>query len=245
MTIKRFIKYGDVNIGQQPHLLISYSDKPDVEWRHIALLSLAPTIQELKLELLVHQIEFMPILEMMNSSLRFFLFELKNDNNISYLCHYSSGIGNVYSKIHYTYISNISKNNILYYLNTKSKQLCIWNHSSVNKIEQHYVDILVDSLFNEGIGKAKQEYASIYNDNLNKLFSLVFKDLPEMDNFQIAEKPTLIEFAQFLSTLNINQFCNIINLLLKVKFVSKKQVADMLIFYHVNSKHQQHSKTCH
>lgn len=228
------IKFGNVDISQ-PHFLISHSPEYGCEgWAPIGVLSTARTVEEMRLALLVHDIKDRPAIDLMIKELSFYLSELKEDDQILYLIYHCSTISNIYSNIHFSYIESINKNNIIYYILTESKLNCIYNNKSFSDINQRYLDITVNKLFADALNK--NSYNDSYNDTLYYFHDLIFKKVPSVNNFEIHDQPTVLEFAKLLSGMEIDKFCNILNYLKKIKLVKINEIDSLLNFFNVNRR---------
>jgi len=236
MTIARSIKHGKVNISNQPHFLIFYSeDMGCKDWFPVAVLSMANTV-EMRLALLVHDIKYLNVVDMVKRELNFYLYELNKPDPVDYLCYHCSTMANIYSHVHFQFIPRIDKNNIFYFIEKSSMLLGLHNTAPVSTLQEKYVDAIVDNLFNDAIGLANQLDGAVYNENLIMLHDLCFNGIPTVNNFEIVEPLTLVELSQKLATLDIRCFCNVINYLRKMKLLKLKDVKKMLVFFAVNKK---------
>ncbi len=143
-------------------------------------------------------------------------------------------MSNVYSNIHFSYIESINKNNIIYYILTESKLQCIYNNKSFSDINQRYLDITVNKLFADALNK--NSYNDSYNDTLYYLHDLIFNKVPSVNNFEVHDQPTVVEFAKLLSGMEIDKFCNILNYLKKIKLVKINEIDSLLNFFNVNRR---------
>ena len=232
------ITFGKVNISNQPHFLIFYSeDMGCKDWFPVAVLSMANnTVDEMRLALLVHDIKYLNVVDMVKRELNFYLFKLNNPDPVDYLRYHCQTMSNIYSNIHFNLIEKISKDNIFYYVETESKLLGLHNTAPVSTLQERHVDIIVDNLFNEALGLANQLDGATYNENLIMLHDLCFNGIPTVNNFEIVEPLTLIEFSQKLAALDIRDFCNVVNYLRKLKLLKLKDVKRMLNLFYVNLK---------
>lgn len=88
-----------------PHFIIFYSEEYGCDdWQKIATLSLADTVNNMRLEVLDGVGR--DILKKLRKELNFYLFELQNSCPVSYLCyHAKSTMSNIYSHIHFSLVS--------------------------------------------------------------------------------------------------------------------------------------------
>jgi len=237
----RSIKHGKVNISNQPHFLIFYSeDMGCKDWFPVAVLSMANnTVDEMRLALLVHDIKYLNVVDMVKRELNFYLFKLNNPDPVDYLRYHCQTMSNIYSNIHFNLIEKISKDNIFYYVETESKLLGLHNTVPVSTLQEKHVDIIVNNLFVEALGPYNQFDGVAYNENLIMLHDLCFNGIPTVNNFAIDDPLTLVELSQKLATLDIRCFCNVINYLRKIKLLKLKDVKRMLSFYYLNRKQYQ------
>ena len=226
--------YAKVDISK-PHFLISWSDTYDSTWRPISLLSLASTVDAMRLSLLTSNPDDLHALDMMHRELNFLLIELHNPDPGSYLCYHCGTLSNVaYNNIHFTFVENINKNNILYYIRTESKLIGIYNNPAVTNMQERYMDVVVDALFGKVLNTVNPNEVIVYNEILFKMLNLIFVQIPNIKNFRITEPLTLIEFSKWLSTLEILDFLNILNYLRKIKLLKIADIKPLLKFYYLN-----------
>jgi len=246
MKIKK-IRYGTIDITRS-HFLIYFNPDPggDPSIRQpIAILSSADFVSNMRLELLTHNINDMLSLELMHKELNYYLFELKNRDNIEYLKYSCSTISNLfYSKIVFNYIEKIDSNNILYYFITRSKQIGIYNNLSVTEMQKRYVKITVERIFGVALEKSSKSDAINYNNDLYAFFELVFHKTPLANNFEINDPFTIIVFSKWLSRLNISEITNILNFLKKINLVNNFDIDIFLKLYHSNSKNYKCIQAC-
>lgn len=234
---QRRVKYGTVDITS-PHFLVSRSDKPNSPRKPIAVLSIAETVEDMRLALLVHDAEEWPWLEKMHQKLSYYLFELKE--SVGYLIYHCGTLSNAYDEIYLSYIENIDCNNILYFILTHSKLLNVYNNSTVFNLNNYYVDIIVNNIFKNALGNNSYNVEN-YNSNLNLLQKLIYNDITLINNFKLTETVPIPKFSQIISKLNINEFCNILSYLKKLRLLSMNDAMAFLEFYYVNNKYNDHA----
>lgn len=240
---EKSITFGRVDVSQ-PHFLLTYSEKPADTWRPIGVVSNADHVDDMCLSILIHDIKDKPILDKMLRELHFYLFELKNKNNIEYLHVHITSLSNAIGPIRFSYIPKINKNNIFYFIETESKLMGIYFTAPVTILQEKYVDVIVDNLFNDALGPANQIDGATYNEYLMMLHALCFYDIPTANNFIIDDPLSLVEFSNKLAALDVRDFCNIINYLRKIKLLKLKDVKTMLVFFAANKKLHHNLKTC-
>jgi len=241
--MKSKIRYGTVDITR-PHFLINYTPDPGGDpssRRPIAILSSAQSITDLRLELLTCNVDDMPVLEMIHQKINFYLFELKNKDNVEYLKYYCTTLSNLaYSHIIFNYIKKIHKNNIFYYLITRSKQMGIYNNPSVTNMQQRYVEITVERLFGEVLDHDILCNTVDYNKDLYDIYDLIFfLKVPLADNFKITDAFTIVEFSKWLDKLDNSAYCNILNYLIKIRLLKKADVDRFLKLFIENKRQYQ------
>jgi len=229
----------------RPHFLISYhTEYGSEDSKALAVLSLARTVDDMRLALLVHDIKFKPILERMHSKLNYYLYELNEQNPIGYLIYHCSTLSNLaYSHIRFAFVENINKNNILYYIDTQSKLIGTYNNPFVSELQHRYMDVVVNGLFKNVLNSDNQQNAKIYNQDLYHLHNSIFNELPNHDGFEITEPLTILEFSKLLSTMQIRKFGNILNYLKKIKLLNRNDLNRMLKLFSMNHKQYQGTRT--
>jgi len=241
---KKQITFGKVDIAKS-HFLLTYSEKPADQWRPVGVLSNADYVDDMRLSILIHDIKDKPILDKMLRELHFYLFELKNKNNIDYLHVHIASLSNVaYGPIHFSFIPKIDKHNIFYFIETECKLMGIYNTAPVTILQERYVDVVVNNLFGYALDSANQFDGAVYNENIIMLNSYIFNAMPAASNFIIDDALSLVEFSKKLAELDIRDFCNIINYLRKIKLLKLKDVKTMLVFFAANKKLHHNFKTC-
>ena len=116
------IKYGEVDITK-PHFGLYYGDPSlNESYELIMVLSVAKTVDEIKMCLLVHDISYMNAVRDVENEINYYL-SLNHPDPIRYLINYHCrcALANVYSKVRFNFVEKITKDNILYYFNTQSK----------------------------------------------------------------------------------------------------------------------------
>ena len=166
------------------------------------------------------------------------MHELKNPDPIAYLLQiHCSSMANIYSKIHISFIPNITKNNIIYYISTQSKIINIYNNVKVSALQERFLELTVNLLFEKALSVKDKNRISDYNNNLNLFHKILFTELPiNIDQF------TVVELADFLANVDITTYCNIINYFAKIKLIKPKNIDGLLKFYYVNKKFNKYSK---
>lgn len=232
---KTSIAYGEVDI-RSAHFLLSYSEEcGGIDWEPIAVLSIEKEVEDMRLQLLVHNIRFRSAIDLMQKELHYYLFELNNPDNIGYLISHCYSLSNVYSRIHSTFIDRIDKENLFYYILTDAKLKGIFNTVAVTSLQQRLAEITVDFLFAEALDKELYD-TDQYNKDLYYFFELLVKELPSFRGFHVADKPTLIEFSESIAKLPSMEFCNIIRYLKKAKLIKGGNIDRLLYFYCKNEK---------
>jgi len=227
------ILYGDVNIGM-PHFLIKYSEEYGSEIsRQVAVMSLANAVQDMRLSLLVHDIEDKFIIDLLHKKITCHLFELNYPDPISYLIYHCGTLSNlVYSRIKIYYVPSINKDNILYFMTTMAKLMGI---AFVTEMKQRYLDVIINQLFKKALNQDNWNNSlRDYNQCLNDMHDCIYVKLPKINNFDINEKPTIIEFASRLAHIEVLEFCIVLNYLKKTKLVHYRNIEKYLNFYHQN-----------
>ena len=87
----------------------------------------------------------------------------------------------------------------------------------------------------EKIHARNQPKAGVADDTLY-LYDLIFDKVPSVNNFEINDRLTVVEFANLLSSMEIDKFCNVLNYLKKIKLIKIKEVDRFLNFFHINSR---------
>ena len=232
---KQRIAFGKVDISKG-HFLLSHSKTPTDNWVPTCVLSDAYHVDNMLLSVLIHNIKDKPILEMTLKELHLYLFELKNKNNIDYLHTHIQSFSNAYGPIHFSYIREINKNNIFYFIETECKLMGIHNTCPVEIIQDKFVDIAINRLFETALDSVNQLDAAVYNQDLYSLHDLIFKGIPTANNFEIPDPLTLIDFSRKMAALSILDFANMLNYLKKIKLLKLKDVKGMLNLFYVNHK---------
>lgn len=226
------IEQGDVNITE-PHFLISYTHELGPDNRQpIAVLSITDNIQNMRLSTLIYGLDAQTT-NALHNELNFYLYSKGERDPISYLVYHCSTMANAYSNIGFTYVPEINKNNFLYYIKTQSKLLGIFLNSFIADIQQCYLQHEVKLIFDKALYKTNPDAVEDYNKNLNYFYRLIFIVLPKQEGFIINDKFTLVEFAQYISTLSIKEFSFILNYLRHIK-LNNTGVMRLLKFYHTN-----------
>ena len=236
------IKYGEVDITQL-HFGLYYGDPSSNEsYELIMVLSVAKTVDEMKMCLLVHDISYMNAVKDVENEINYYL-SLNHPDPIGYLINYhcNCALANVYSKVRFSFVKKITKDNILYYFKTKSKVLNIYNSSSVFEYKKKYFAICVDDIFNQVLERKIQNTVIDYNKNLLHLYEIIFYKVPTTDNFELGELPSIVEFSKWLYKLEISSFCNILNYLKKTKLITSGNVDNFLRLFYLNKKQYDNS----
>jgi len=241
MAIKRSIEYGPVDLTR-PHLLLSFFEDYGVAAsRPVAVLSPAQAVEDMRLSLLFHDIESEYIIGLIQNKLTCILYKHNHPDPLLYiLCYCDSFMNLVYSNIRLSKVKNIHKNNILYYIKTKSKLVGI-PPAAASEMQDRYIEVVVNSLFENVLNSGNHQDFEIYNQDLYHFQSLIFNDLPSKDGFEIEEPLSIIEFAKLLSTVEINDFCYILLYLKKIKLLGRNDHDRFLSMYHLNYMHHQKS----
>ena len=200
------------------------------EFHQIMVVSIERHVHEMKMELLVHDLKYEKAIADVVNEINYYLFELKNPDPIGYLIYHSqNALANVYSTVRFTYVENITKNNILFYLITRCKQLCIYDDSSAIDIQKKLVDYQILKLFNYNIDL---NHPSKFNQNFNELLEIINNKLPTHDNFDLNYNFTVFEFSRWLASLDSCQLANILNYLKKIKLVNPSDIFKFIEVYH-------------
>ena len=235
------IKFGEVDLTK-PHFCISWKNNLiSDDYKVIMVLSVAETVDEMRLCLLEHDISFEDAINSILYQVNYYLYELKNYDPILYLIYHSKqSFANVYSNVRFIYIDEIVKENILYYIITRSKHLCIYNDSSTTEIIKNLVDYQILKLFNYNIDL---NYPSKFNENFNELLEIINNILPNLDNFDLNYNFTVFEFTRWLASLDSYQFANMLNYFKKIKLVKPSDILKFIEVYDQAKSEYQPSKT--
>jgi len=229
-------KFGDVDLTK-PHFGIYYGNNSSNDiYELIMVLSVAQTVDEMRLCLLVHDITYEQVIKEVQNEISYYLFGLKNPDPIGYLIYHCQTLANAYSNVRFSFVQKIHKNNILYYFNARPKQLNIYNDSFTTAFQRRYFELSVDQIYELAIGRDIQGRAANYNKDLYDIYEIIFFKLIQIDNLEIIETPTIVEFSKWLSKLKVLDFCNILNYLNKVKLVNFADVERLLKLYHLNAR---------
>ena len=111
------LKYGNVSLNKE-FFSLSWRENLQVdEYHQIMVVSVERHVHEMKMEFLVHDLKYEKAISDVVNEINYYLFELKNPDPIGYLIYHSqNALANVYSTVRCTYVENITKNNILFYL---------------------------------------------------------------------------------------------------------------------------------
>lgn len=214
------IQFGDVDLTK-PHFCISWKNNLiSDDYKVIMVLSVAETVDEMRLCLLEHDISFEDAINSILYQVNYYLYELKNYDPILYLIYHSKqSMANIYSNVMFSYIENIDKNCMLYYIIAKSKIICIYNNRCVSKILSMYMDRAANDLFKR---KINEEDNSVYNNDFIEFYNIICNYLPKADEFELKQKFSFIEFSKWIKKLTAFQFSNIINYLNKIRIIKIK-----------------------
>lgn len=216
------IKFGEVDLTK-PHFCISWKNNLiSDDYKVVAVLSIAKTVDEMRLCLLEHDIEFLEAVKSIQSEVNYYLYRLNNPDPISYLIYHSkNAMANIYSNIMFSYIENIDKNCILYYLLAKSKIICIYNNNNTSSILEKYMNYTVDRLFNN---KLYENDNLIYNDNFIEFYNIICNTLPSIDGFELKHTFSFIEFSKWIANLTEIQLANTLNYLNKIRIIKQNDI---------------------
>ena len=235
------LKYGHVSLNKN-FFSLSWRENLQVdEYHQIMVVSIDRNVHEMKMELLVHDLKYEKAIADVVNEINYYLFELKNPDPISYLIYHSqNALANVYSTVRFTYVENISKNNILLYLITRCKQLCIYNDSYATDIQKKLVAYQILKLFNYNIDL---NHPSKFNQNFNELLEIINNKLPVHDNFDLNTNFTVFEFSRWLASLDSYQFANMLNYFKKIKLIKTGDILKFIEVYDHTKSEFQTSKT--
>lgn len=235
------LKYGPIGINKE-FFSISWRDNLQVdEFHQIMVVSIDRNVHEIKMELLVHDLKFEKAIADVVNEINYYLFELMKPDPIGYLIYHSQqAMANVYSTVRFTYVENITKNNILFYLVTRCKQLCIYKDSFATDIQKRLVDYQILKLFNYNIDLNNP---SKFNKNFNDLLDIINNKLPVHDNFDLNYRFTVFEFTRWLASLDSYQFANILNYFKKIKLIKTGDIMKFIEVYDQTKTEFQTSKT--
>lgn len=234
------LRYGNVDPNKE-FFSISWRENSQTEDYHqIMIVSADSEVSQIKMELLVHDLKYEKAIKEVVNELNYYLFELNHSDPIGYLIYHCQTMANVYFTVRFTYVNNISKNNILFYIITRSKQLCIYNDSFATDIINKLVDYQILKLFNYNIDL---NYPSKFNHNFNELLEIINNRLPSHDNFDLNYNFTIFEFSRWLSTLDCYQFANILNYFKKMKLIKTGDILRYIEVYDQAKSEFQTSKT--
>ena len=223
------VKFGDVDLTK-PHFCISWRNNLiSDDYKAIVVLSIAKTVDEMRVCLLEHDISFEEPIKSILNEINYYLYELKNNDPAGYLIYHSKqALANIYSNVMFTYVDDIVKDNILYYIITRCKQLCIFNDSNANDILNKIFDYQVFKLFNYNIDL---NHPSKFNHNFNELLDIINNKLQTHDNFDLNYNFTVFEFSRWIAHLDSNQFANILNYFKKIKLVKPGDILRYIEVY--------------
>ena len=231
---KTMVVPGEIKLAA-PHFVIFYSSEYGTEnWREIAVLSVASTVDQMRLQQLHYGIDE-EILRLMNKELNFYLFELDNPDPISYLCYHCSTMSNIYSNIHFAYVESITSKNLLYYITTKSKQLGIYQNGPTGDYKYIYLRIVTQILHEKALHK--QEYPlspTEYNNALELLHRLLYTTVPKHAGFEIHESCNFIQLSKMISSLFLDDLCVILNYLKHFSLLKNRDIVKLMKFYYMN-----------
>lgn len=240
------IKFGDVDLTK-PHFAISWgsNNAPD-SYELIMVLNTAATVDQMRVFLLVHDIKYEQAIKEVQNEISYYLYGLNNPDPIGYLIHYHCrSLANAYSNVRFSFVEKIHKNNILYYLLNRTKQLNIYNNSSATNMQRRYFEISVDQLVAVALDRNGVSNVVDYNKDLFDLYELIFCKIPMTDNFIITDTFTIVEFSGWLNRLKNIEFCNILIYLKKIKLIKHKETERYLKLFYMNNKQHQKVTTCH
>lgn len=235
------VKFGEVDLTK-PHFCISWRNNLiSDDYKVIMVLSIAETVDEMRLCLLEHDISFEEAIMSIQNEVNYYLYELKNHDPAGYLIYHSKqAMANIYSTVRFTYVNEIVKENILYYIVTRCRQICIFDDSQTNDILREILDYQILKLFNYNIDLNNP---SKFNHNFNELLEIINNKLPINDNFDLNFNFTVFEFSRWLAKLDCYQFANTLNYLKKIKLIKPGDILKYIEVYHQAKSEFQKSKT--
>lgn len=235
------IKYSEVDIGNA-HFTLSYKSDDDENCYHVAIMSTGVTIDDIKIQLLD---DLLPkeVIESLENTVEYFLYRLNPsaspNKKLGYLTYYCTTISNCYGPIVWGFVDGITSSNILYYIKTQGKLTGAYHRSLVRDLQDCYVQLITFILFDQALHEDDSNRIAHYNTYLNRIYTLLFDKLPNKMNFLLKERCNIVEFANWLSCIEVTEYCHILNYLDYLQLVRKKDITELLkLFYH-NKKLQQ------
>ena len=232
MTKTRSIQIGSVRVTK-PHFSINYSAEfGGVNWMQIAILSAEKNVEDIRLQIFDSRVDKL-VLDRMYNEINFYLFELHENNPVGYLCYHVGQLANIYTHIHFSFIEGISRSTLVYYFSTIAKIANIYNNSKVDKLKELYIQLTINELFGKVFSREKLDHFQ-FNRNLNYLYNIIFNIIPQRECFEMPETLTIPEFSQFLSTLKIDEYCNILNYMIHVKLIKNIEIEKLMFMFLIN-----------
>lgn len=198
-NIKASLNWSTVDVGQ-PHFLISHGE----DYTPIAILQAS---EELEINLLADIDE--EVLYLLEKELTYYLFEKQEDNHnrLNYLEYHCNSYSNAISKIHFSYISEITADLMVYFFQSENALCNLVNIDLINRAKNHYNDVLPINLFDA-------DQLKLYDKTLRELASIIFEEIPSSYNLNIPDKPSFEDFRnKWLKGISLEDYISIITFL--------------------------------
>lgn len=239
MTCKPSIKnqYGSVSVTE-PHFIIAWSDQIGADdWKDFALLSMAFTPSEMKLELLYSSVDE-EILDKLHREIDFYLYELENNDPISYLEYHCQTLSNVYSHIHFSLIDRIDQASFQYYIITRSRQLGICDSSLARDLAENLLPIVnyhyLSPMADGDQGRVHKVTVTDYDYHM-RLLSQGMKKLNEKEGTRL-ETVNCLQIGKLINGMSLNTYCHMLALFRNFELIKHKHLGPLLLFYYVNKR---------
>lgn len=239
MTCKPSIKnqYGSVSVTE-PHFIIAWSDQIGADdWKDFALLSMAFTPSEMKLELLYSSVDE-EILDKLHQEIDFYLYELKNNDPVGYLEYHCQTLSNVYSQIHFSLVDRITLKIFKYYVDKRSLQLGIYDSSLPRDLEGNFIPIVnyhyLSPMADGDQGRVHKATVTDYDYHV-RLLSRVMRKLNEKEGTKL-ETVNCLQIGKVINGMSLNTYCHMLALFRAFALIKHKHLGPLLLFYYVNKR---------
>ncbi|SDP22871.1 hypothetical protein [Desulforhopalus singaporensis] len=243
MTKTKTIQYGvclDLNIGSQGHFSILHRPTPDSDAYLVSVMSIGKQLKDIKLSLFYDDPE---INQQIINNVEYFLLKLNPQSSLShrigYLKYFTTTTSNFMGQVIFGFVPCISHDNILYYFKARSLMKEIYTHYTFDQLQRFYIDEVGAILKDKVQGRSPLEPHE-YNQRLLWLYDLTYDKIPNRDKFTIKpkDKPTLPEYAKWLSGLTIDNFNMLVKYMEDVVVINNVDTPMLYRLYYVN--HQLH-----
>lgn len=233
MTKTKSIPEAFVHPAHQ-HFLISFSQEYDSDWQPVSLLSYTSSVDELRLCLLHDQLEE-DILSQLNTELDFYLFSKGESDPVGYLhYHVSTQANNIYSKIHFSFLDNITVSTLGYYARIQSMLKRKDLEYTQNSLNNAYLQTIMLNLQDMAALSEKNEFQNVFcRENLPMLYKSIFNKLPKNDEFAFTTIPDENSFAEQWGLLSLKDVCCFLAYLYVCGFMNGVNVVKALRLYHL------------